>query len=108
MTRGSRGLCGLYVLTALWLAWCTVNGWGREHPSVSILNAAASLVACIAVVRESVLGDERRTIGRLIEELTRRTTREGEPPPVDGDPLDEDEAAVFQEIAAHWDDRSAA
>ncbi|WP_327592487.1 hypothetical protein [Streptomyces chartreusis] len=108
MSKGSRGLCAYYIATALWLAWTTVNGWGHEHPSISILNAAASIVVVIAVVRETVIRDERRTVGRLVEKATRRTSWEGEPLPADGDPLDEQEAAVFEEIAGHWDDRSAA
>ncbi|MFB6934556.1 hypothetical protein [Streptomyces chartreusis] len=108
MTRGSRGLCGLYLLVAAWLAWCTFATFGDVYTWVTLINAAASLVLIIAVIRETVIRDERRTVGRLVEEATRRTAWEGEPLPADGDPLDEEEQAAFGEIAEHFDDRSAA
>lgn len=108
MSRGSRSLCGLYLLVAAWLGWCTVATFGDVYTWVSLINAAASLILIIAVIRETVIRDERRTVGRLVEEATRRTTWEGEPLPADGDPLDEDEQAAFGEIAEHFDDRSAA
>ena len=107
MSRGSRGLCALYIATSAWLAWTTVVGWGHEHPSITFLNAAASVVMVIAVVRETVLKDERRTIARLIAEATRRQA-DPVPLPADGDPLDDDEQARFDEMVEHWDDRSAA
>lgn len=107
MTRGSYALCALYLATALWLAWCTVTTWGQVPTWVSLLNAAASIVAVIAVVRDAELGDERRWAAVLCEREGRRTAWGG-PPPADGEPLDLGEQAAFAEIAAHWDDRSAA
>ncbi|MGW1616346.1 hypothetical protein ACWCQZ_44260 [Streptomyces sp. NPDC002285] len=88
-------------------AWCTVAGWGDEHPSISVLNVAASVVACIAVVRETVIAYERRTVADLRAREVQRDAWDGLPP-ADGDPLDDAEWAAFKEITAHYDDRSAA
>lgn len=106
MTRSSLGLCALYVLTALWLSWCAVTTWGRVPTWVSILNVAASIVAVIAVVRDMELAEERRFVAKLLAKEVRGTAL-GEPP-ADGAPLDDAETAALDEIAAHWDDRSAA
>jgi hypothetical protein len=106
VTRTSLGLCTLYLATALWLSWCALTTWGHVPTWVSILNIAASIVAVIAVVRDTELAEERRFVARLLAREARRAALEE--PPADGAPLDDAETAAFGEIAAHWDDRSAA
>jgi len=106
VTRSSLGLCALYILTALWLSWCALTTWGRVPTWVSILNVAASIVAVIAVVRDTELAEERRIVAKLLAREVRSDALEE--PPADGAPLDDAETAAFGEIAEHWDDRSAA
>lgn len=106
MTRGSLALCALYLATALWLAWCTVITFGGVPIWVTLLNTAASVVAVMAVVREAELGDERHRVAVLVERESRRAA--WPELPADGEPLDDSERAAWQEIATHWDDRSAA
>lgn len=65
MTRSSRLLCGLYLATSAGLAWITVLEFRHGPVWAGCLFAAASLVPVIAVVRESVLGEHRRTVARL-------------------------------------------
>jgi hypothetical protein len=103
MTRGSRALCALYTATALWHAWCTINTLGYVPLWASVLNMAASIVAVIAIVRETVLADERHTIAVLLEREGRRTAWPG-PPPDDGPPLNPDEQDAFDQLAADFDD----
>ncbi|MFJ9752790.1 hypothetical protein [Streptomyces chartreusis] len=106
MTKGDLGLCSLYLATTLWLTWCAVTGWDHEPTWVSLLILAASLIAIIATVRETVLANERRLVTVLFEREARRSGI-SKPPP-DGAPLDADQQAVWQVIATHWDDQNPA
>lgn len=79
MSLPSRFLCALYGLTSLWLAWCAVREYqygGSLWPVP--LFAATSIVSVIAVVRETVLADEHRTIAVLRRRDGRCTTRRDE------------------------------
>lgn len=107
MSRGSLALCALYLATATWLAWCTIITFSSVPIWATLLNTAASIILIIAVIRETVLADERHTVAFLIQRAVRREA-EAEPLPADGAPLDDSEQAVWREIAAHWDDREAA
>jgi hypothetical protein len=64
MTRSSRLLCALYLVTSTQLAWTAVLELRFGPLWAAALFGAASLVQVIAVVRETVLADERRTAGR--------------------------------------------
>ncbi|MEU1056589.1 hypothetical protein [Streptomyces sp. NPDC005876] len=64
MTRSSCLLCALYLATSAQLAWTAVLELRFGPPWAAALFGAASLVPVIAVVRETVLADERRAAGR--------------------------------------------
>ncbi|GGM07035.1 hypothetical protein GCM10010099_23820 [Streptomyces cinereus] len=105
MSKGSLALSTLYTLTALWLAWLTVNTWSHAPLWASVLNLAASIVAVMAVVAESDHTDVQRDLRAQIERATRATLTEPADPP--GDPLviPESERAVFDEITAGFNDK---
>ena len=107
MSMGSRAMCGLYIATALWLAWCAVRQYQYGALWAACLFAAASVVVVIGVVRETVLAEERRTIAAL-QQRSVRDAFNAEPRPADGTPLNAGEQEAWQEIAGHWDDREAA
>ncbi|MEV1084161.1 hypothetical protein AB0I98_39140 [Streptomyces sp. NPDC050211] len=65
MHASHRLLCGLYVLTSAGLAWTAVLELLCGLVWAALLFTAASLVPVIAVVRETVLHDERRTVAAL-------------------------------------------
>jgi hypothetical protein len=60
MNRYSRFLSTLYVLTSGLLAWTAVLQYRHGPLWAGVLFTAASLVPTIAVVRESVIGDQQR------------------------------------------------
>ncbi|GAA4789614.1 hypothetical protein [Streptomyces ziwulingensis] len=60
MTRSSRLLCALYLATSIQLAWTAVQEYRYGPLWAAVVFAAASLVPVLAVVRETVLDDERR------------------------------------------------
>ncbi|MEU9553993.1 hypothetical protein [Streptomyces fumanus] len=64
MTRSSCLLCALYLATSTQLAWTAVLELRFGPPWAAALFGAASLVPVIAVVRETVLAEERRAAGR--------------------------------------------
>lgn len=66
MTCSSRLLCVLYVATSAGLAWTSVLEIRFGPAWAACLFAAASLVPLIAVVRETVIGDQRRWLLELI------------------------------------------
>ncbi|MET7293031.1 hypothetical protein ABZS79_12955 [Streptomyces griseoloalbus] len=72
MSRGSRTLTVLYAAVALWLSFCTVRTWGTVPLWSSLAMAAAALAPVVAVVRETVIADERRTVAVLREREGRR------------------------------------
>jgi hypothetical protein len=65
MNRCSRFLSTLYVLTSGLLAWTTVLQYRYGPLWAGFLFTAASVVPTIAVVRESVIGDQRRALAEL-------------------------------------------
>jgi len=100
VTRLARTLCTLYAATALWLAWCTVQTFGRVPLWLSILNTAASIVPLIAGTRESEHADTLRAARVQLERATR--------PPLNRQPITERERATFEQIAANYDKDQAA
>jgi len=105
MSRGSRALCALYTLTSLWHAWCTITTLGHVPLWASALNCAASIVSVMAIVRESVLADERHTVAVLHEREGRRTVWPEPPQPtLDSLVIPDDERARFDEITAGFED----
>lgn len=68
MNCSSRLLCVLYVATSAGLAWTTVLEVRYGPLWAAFLFAAAGLVPIIAVVRETVIGEQRQ----LLLELLRR------------------------------------
>lgn len=107
MSSGSRALTIAYTCTALWLAWCALQQYRYGALWVAPVFGAASLMPVIAVVRETVIAEERHTVAALCEQDARRRAQ-AEPLPDDGPPLDPGEQAAWRDIAGHWDDRSAA
>lgn len=69
MNRSAGFLSALYLATSTGLAWTAVVALRHGPPWAACLFAAAALVPVIAVVRESVLGDQRRALA----EMHRRT-----------------------------------
>ncbi|MDG9720424.1 hypothetical protein [Streptomyces sp. DH24] len=65
MNRYSRLLSTLYVLTSGLLAWTAVLQYRYGPLWAAFLFTAASLVPTIAVVRESVIGDQQRALAEL-------------------------------------------
>lgn len=65
MSSSSRLLCVLYVATSAGLAWTAVLELRYGPVWAAGLFAAGSIVPVVAVVRETVLGDQRRTIAEL-------------------------------------------
>ncbi|MGC0343513.1 hypothetical protein [Streptomyces sp. SLBN-8D4] len=62
MNRSAGLLSALYLATSTGLAWTAVLALRSGPPWAVCLFAAASLVPVIAVVRESVLCDQRRAL----------------------------------------------
>ncbi|WP_210570255.1 hypothetical protein [Streptomyces sp. GESEQ-4] len=77
MHASHRLLCGLYVLTSAGLAWTAVLELLCGLVWAALLFTAASLVPVIAVVRETVLHDERRTVTALRAQAAARGRGEG-------------------------------
>ncbi|MEU0941515.1 hypothetical protein ABZ379_01785 [Streptomyces canus] len=65
MNRSAGLLSALYLATSTGLAWTAVLALHSGPPWAVCLFAAASLVPVIAVVRESVLYDQRRTLAEM-------------------------------------------
>ncbi|MDO0909462.1 hypothetical protein QQM39_00880 [Streptomyces sp. DT2A-34] len=74
MNCSSRLLCVLYIATSAGLAWTSVLTFRYGPVWGACLFAAASLVPVIAVVRETVIGEQRRWLLELIA----RTGRTGD------------------------------
>ncbi|EGX55352.1 hypothetical protein SZN_33361 [Streptomyces zinciresistens K42] len=74
MNRSSRLLCLLHAATSAGLAWVSVLQLRHGPLWAASLFAAAGLVPVIAVVRETVIGEQRR----LIVELVTRSVRRGD------------------------------
>lgn len=102
MSRGSRALCALHTLAALWLAWLTVNTWSHAPLWASVLNCAASIVCVMAVVSESDHTDVQRDLRVQLERATRATLTEPAAPPADDTRLTLAEEQAFAEIEAHY------
>lgn len=80
MTRGSRTLCTLHTLVALWLTFCTVQTWGTATLWATLSMAAASIIPLLAIAREYDLRDARRHTAALEERATRKhRQRHGQP-----------------------------
>ncbi|MDH6589283.1 hypothetical protein M2161_008389 [Streptomyces sp. SAI-133] len=62
MNRSAGLLSALYLATSTGLAWTAVHALRHDPPWATCLFAAASLVPVIAVVRESVLCEQRRAL----------------------------------------------
>ncbi|WP_328778645.1 hypothetical protein OIE52_45870 [Streptomyces canus] len=75
MNRSAGILSALYLATSTGLAWTAVLALRHGPPWAVCLFAAASLVPVIAVVRESVLCDQRRALA----EMWRRVAGPGGP-----------------------------
>lgn len=75
MNCSSRLLCLLHIATSAGLAWVSVLQVRHGPLWAASLFAAASLVPVIAVVRETVIGEQRRLIVRLVT----RSVRRGDP-----------------------------
>jgi hypothetical protein len=97
VSRGSRALCGLYTITAAWLAFCTINTWGTAATWTSLTMAAASLLPIVAAIRETVIADERRHVAALIAHQERERIRRH------GPPLTQREAAAWTRMVARFD-----
>ncbi|MFF4034991.1 hypothetical protein ACFYZ2_35535 [Streptomyces sviceus] len=65
MNRSAGLLSALYLATSTGLAWTAVQALRSGPPWAVCLFAAASLVPVIAVVRESVLCDQRRALSEM-------------------------------------------
>ncbi|MEU9170392.1 hypothetical protein AB0D34_21730 [Streptomyces sp. NPDC048420] len=65
MNRSAGFLSALYLATSTGLAWTAVIALRQGPPWAACLFAAAALVPVIAVVRESVLGDQRRALAEI-------------------------------------------
>ncbi|MEU0029222.1 hypothetical protein [Streptomyces sp. NPDC006335] len=65
MNRSAGLLSALYLATSTGLAWTAVLALRQGPPWIACLFAAASLVPVIAVVRESVLRDQRRALAEM-------------------------------------------
>ncbi|MEV7074004.1 hypothetical protein ACIQJT_03945 [Streptomyces sp. NPDC091972] len=65
MNRSAGLLSALYLATSTGLAWTAALALRQGPPWTACLFAAASLVPVIAVVRESVLQDQRRTLAEM-------------------------------------------
>ncbi|MEV6961062.1 hypothetical protein AB0M97_18070 [Streptomyces sp. NPDC051207] len=65
MNRYSRFLSTLYVLTSGLLAWTAVLQYRYGPLWAGLLFTAAGLVPTVAVVRESVIGDQERALAEL-------------------------------------------
>ncbi|MFK0125835.1 hypothetical protein ACWEQW_04760 [Streptomyces nigra] len=74
MNCSSRLLCLLYLATSAGLAWITMLEIRYGPVWAACLFAAASLVPVIAVVRETVIGEQ----DQQLRELTARAGRGGE------------------------------
>lgn len=74
MNRRSRFLSALYVLTSGLLAWTAVLQYRYGPLWAGVLFTAASVVPTVAVVRESLIREQRRALA----ELTDRPHRRGE------------------------------
>ncbi|MEJ8672449.1 MULTISPECIES: hypothetical protein [unclassified Streptomyces] len=74
MNCSSRLLCVLYIATSAGLAWTSVLEIRYGPAWAACLFAAASLVPVIAVVRETVIGEQRR----WLLELAARAGRAGD------------------------------
>ncbi|WAZ25996.1 hypothetical protein STRCI_007533 [Streptomyces cinnabarinus] len=62
MNCSSRFLATLYIATSAGLAWTAVLEYWYGPMWAACLFAAASIVPVIGVVRESVIGDQRRAL----------------------------------------------
>ncbi|MDT9696941.1 hypothetical protein [Streptomyces sp. P17] len=62
MNCSSRLLAGLYVATSAGLSWTAVLEYRYGPMWAACLFAAAGVVPVIGVVRESVIGDQRRAL----------------------------------------------
>ncbi|MET7733464.1 hypothetical protein ABZT02_19130 [Streptomyces sp. NPDC005402] len=65
MNRSAGLLSALYFATSTGLAWTAVHALRHDPLWAACLLAAASLVPVIAVVRESVLRDQRRALAEM-------------------------------------------
>lgn len=83
MSTGSRCLCGLYLTVTCWLAFCTINTWNTAATWTSITMAAASILPILAIIRETVIADERRHIAALLAHQERERARRHGPPLTD-------------------------
>lgn len=97
MTRGSRTLCTLHTLVALWLTFCTVQTWGTAAIWGTLSMAAASIIPLLAIAREYDLRDARRHAAALEERATRKHRQRH------GRPLNQREAATFQRLVDSLD-----
>ncbi|MEV3912328.1 hypothetical protein [Streptomyces canus] len=65
MNRSACLLSALYLATSTGLAWTAVLALRHDPPWAVCLFAAASLVPVIAIVRESVICDQRRALAEI-------------------------------------------
>ena len=93
----NRALCLIYLAVTVWLAICTVLTYGTVPAWATVIMTAATLTLIIAIRKETDLRNAREHINNL-EELQRRERDRR-----NGRPLNQLEAATFQDIADHYD-----
>ncbi|MFI7413732.1 hypothetical protein ACIBU0_34250 [Streptomyces sp. NPDC049627] len=71
MNHYSRLLCALYIATSAGLAWTSVLEVRYGPAWAACLFAAAGLVPLIAVVRETVIGEQRRWLLEMVAQAGR-------------------------------------
>jgi hypothetical protein len=100
VTTLARTLCTLYALTALWLAWCTIQTFGHVPVWASILNFTASLTSVMAIANTSADADDMHDLHRQLEHAAQPAPKPQ--PTVDPPALTDAERAAFDEIEAHY------
>ncbi|MEU0041036.1 hypothetical protein [Streptomyces sp. NPDC006333] len=102
MTPFARVLTALYVASAVWLAYCTVQTWGRAALWASILTAASGLATIVAGLRESSHADDVREIRVQLERALRPAVMFEPRPAAERPVMTAAEEQVFEEIKANY------
>lgn len=102
MTRSARALTALYLAATVWLAYCTVQTWGRAALWASILTAAAGLTTIVAGLRESIHADDVREIRVQLERALRPAVMFDPRPVAERPVMTAAEEQVFEEIKANY------
>ncbi|WP_328436943.1 hypothetical protein OHA71_06575 [Streptomyces sp. NBC_00444] len=78
MSRTSRALTVLYLLTFIWGVCSTINSWGQVPTWDSLLTAATSVVLLIAIAEQYELADALREAAALCEREGQRAAWDDE------------------------------